>query len=633
MRRPIILLLLLVLTAQIVISSPQKVYQVTISAPAVMQTENGTVGVLSNLTVTVSYPGSGKVYFSAEPLTDVDTQGSARVAAFVACYLLGKDFGSYDFFYLMSSKSTIIGGPSAGAAMTVATMAALMETQPRKDVVMTGMINPDGTVGPVGGIPEKLRAAAEGGAKIFLIPAGQRVVTESKVERTTIGIITITRTVQSKVDLVELGSKLGVNVIEVQDVAEAFKYFTGMKIEVPEIQKLELPDYVKNAISSWVKIYLSNASSMNEKSTDLLSKLSSSQASYISYLVGESEKYAKNASDLMNKGFYYTAASTAFQSAFYSERAYETALYLTEGKSAFERAFKEVNLSLDMLYKEIMSLKPSLEGIDVISAAWIRYYDARRNLELSSSAYSNGLVLDRSTWSGIQYGAISYLAYAKWRAITAKTWLSLYRQGNVISQISLKSIADVLIYGAETSSSYAYTLYSGASNYLLDESQQRLSDARDAYSAGNYIGALGLSVEAISDATTAIHAVYYTDMSTAISGVKKSALTAISRAKSGGIEPLLAMSYYELASYYEKSDPLTSLSLYEMSAVSAMSLEIASRAKGYQVNLTPVAPIIPQNRTVNKTVEKITAPSTSNYLLMAACFLIGFMLGMLIRRK
>ncbi|MGC9020078.1 MAG: S16 family serine protease [Candidatus Methanodesulfokora sp.] len=633
MRKPVILLLLLVLTAQIVISSPQKVYQVTISAPAVMQTENGTVGVLSNLTVTVSYPGSGKVYFSAEPLTDIDTQGSARVAAFVACYLLGKDFNSYDFFYLMSSKSTIIGGPSAGAAMTVATMAALMETQPRKDVIMTGMINPDGTVGPVGGIPEKLRAAAEGGAKIFLIPAGQRVVTESRVERTTIGIITIMRTVQSTVDLVELGNKLGVNVIEVSDVAEAFKYFTGMKIEVPEIQKLGLPESAKSTISSWVKMYLNNVSSMNEKSINLSSKLSSSQRAYISSLVGDSRKYAKNALDLIDKGFYYTAASAAFQSALYSEMAYETALYLTEGKSAFERAFKEVNLSLDALYKEIINLRPSLEGIDVISAAWIRYYDAKRNLELSSSAYSNGLIFDKPTWGSVQHGAIYYLAYAKWRAITAKTWLSLYKQGSAISQTSLRSIANVLIYGAETSLSYAYTLYSGTSNSLLDESQQKLSDARDAYSDGNYIAALGLSVEAISDATTAIHAVYYTDMSTAINGVKKSALAAISRAKSGGIEPLLAMSYYELASYYEKSDPLTSLSLYEMSAVSAMSLEIASRAKGYQVNLTPVAPTTPlQNRTVNKTAE-IIASSTSNYLFMVVCFLIGLMLGVLIRRK
>ncbi|RSN73096.1 S16 family serine protease [Candidatus Methanodesulfokora washburnensis] len=633
MRRPFLLLLLLILTVNIVVSSPQKVYQVTISAPAVIQTENGTAGVLSNLTVTVAYPGSGKVYFSAEPLTDVDTQGSARVAAFVACYLLGKDLNSYDFFYLMSSKSMIIGGPSAGAAMTVATMAALMEIQPRGDVVMTGMINPDGTIGPVGGIPDKLRAAAEGGAKIFLIPAGQRVVTESRVQRTTIGIITVTRTVQSSVDLVDLGKKLGVDVVEVSNVADAFKYFTGMKIEMPEVQKVELPSDVKKAISSWVDMYLNNASSMNRKSMDLASKLSSSQRSYISYLVSESEKYAKNASDLINRGFYYTAASAAFQSAFYSERAYETALYLTEGKSAFERIFKDVNLSLNELYKEIVGLKPSLEGIDVLSAAWIRYYDARRNLDLSSSAYSNGAILDSSTWGGIQYGAISYLAYAKWRAITAKTWLSLYKQGTLMSQTSLKSMADTMLYGAETSSSYAYTLYSGASSALLDESQQRLIDARDAYSAGNYVGALGLSIEAISDATTAIHAVYYTDVSTVMDSVRKSALEAISRAKSRGLEPLLAMSYYELASFYEKSDPLTSLSLYEMSAISAMSLEIASRSKGYQVNLTPTVISPPQNRTVNRTVEKVTVPSLDNYLLMAACFLLGLMLGMLIRRR
>jgi uncharacterized protein len=633
MRRLILLLLLLILTANIVVSSPQKVYQVTISAPAVIQTENGTAGVLSNLTVTVAYPGSGKVYFSAEPLTDVDTQGSARVAAFVACYLLGKDLNSYDFFYLMSSKSMVIGGPSAGAAMTVATMAALMEIQPRGDVVMTGMINPDGTIGPVGGIPDKLRAAAEGGAKIFLIPAGQRVVTESRVQRTTIGIITVTRTVQSSVDLVDLGKKLGVDVVEVSNVADAFKYFTGMKIEMPEVQKAELPSDVKKAISSWVDMYLNNASSMNRKSMDLASKLSSSQRSYINYLVSESEKYAKNASDLINRGFYYTAASAAFQSAFYSERAYETALYLTEGKSAFERIFKDVNLSLNELYKEIISLKPSLEGIDVLSAAWIRYYDARRNLDLSSSAYSNGAILDSSTWGGIRYGAISYLAYAKWRAITAKTWLSLYKQGTLMSQTSLKSMADTMLYGAETSSSYAYTLYSGASSTLLDESQQRLIDARDAYSAGNYVGALGLSIEAISDATTAIHAVYYTDVSTVMDSVRKSALEAISRAKSRGLEPLLAMSYYELASFYEKSDPLTSLSLYEMSAISAMSLEIASRSKGYQVNLTPTVISPPQNRTVNRTVEKVAVPSLDNYLLMAACFLLGLMLGMLIRRR
>ena len=42
------------------------------------------------------------------------------------------------------------------------------------DITMTGTINPDGTVGPVGGIPEKIAGTAKAGYKRILIPAGQR---------------------------------------------------------------------------------------------------------------------------------------------------------------------------------------------------------------------------------------------------------------------------------------------------------------------------------------------------------------------------------------------------------------------------------------------------------------------------
>ena len=41
-------------------------------------------------------------------------------------------------------------------------------------MTMTGTINPDGTVGPVGGIPQKVEGAADEGIKTVLIPAGQR---------------------------------------------------------------------------------------------------------------------------------------------------------------------------------------------------------------------------------------------------------------------------------------------------------------------------------------------------------------------------------------------------------------------------------------------------------------------------
>jgi len=40
---------------------------------------------------------------------------------------------------------------------------------------MTGTINSDGTIGPVGGVPEKAQAAGQYHAKIFLVPKGKGV--------------------------------------------------------------------------------------------------------------------------------------------------------------------------------------------------------------------------------------------------------------------------------------------------------------------------------------------------------------------------------------------------------------------------------------------------------------------------
>src|SRR5262249_43492100 len=48
-----------------------------------------------------------------------------------------------------------IQGPSASAALTVALLAALRREPLRPEVVMTGTINPDGTIGPVSGVPAK----------------------------------------------------------------------------------------------------------------------------------------------------------------------------------------------------------------------------------------------------------------------------------------------------------------------------------------------------------------------------------------------------------------------------------------------------------------------------------------------
>lgn len=132
-------------------------------------TANGEEGSYLNAQVVVTN-GTGHVFVDTNPFTQVDLQGSARIAAMVASDVLGINEKSYDFYYIIEINSSVIGGPSAGGALTVATIAAINNWKIKPGVVMTGMIDPDETIGPVGGIPYKLQAAAANGARVFLFP-------------------------------------------------------------------------------------------------------------------------------------------------------------------------------------------------------------------------------------------------------------------------------------------------------------------------------------------------------------------------------------------------------------------------------------------------------------------------------
>lgn len=68
---------------------------------------------------------------------------------------------------------TTTDGPSAGAVMAVGFLAVLNGEHIRRGIALTGTIEPDGRIGWVGAIPDKIRAAAREGYRTVLIPAGQ----------------------------------------------------------------------------------------------------------------------------------------------------------------------------------------------------------------------------------------------------------------------------------------------------------------------------------------------------------------------------------------------------------------------------------------------------------------------------
>ncbi len=93
-----------------------------------------------------------------------------------------------------------IDGPSAGGLMTVAVTSDLVNSQVASGKSMTGTILPDGSLGPVSGIPAKIRAASAAGIKTVVIPQGQRQSKDPESNKT--------------IDVVEQGKTLGVEVIE-----------------------------------------------------------------------------------------------------------------------------------------------------------------------------------------------------------------------------------------------------------------------------------------------------------------------------------------------------------------------------------------------------------------------------------
>jgi Lon-like protease len=68
-----------------------------------------------------------------------------------------------------------IGGPSAGLAFTLALIDELSpgDLAGPTDVAVTGTINLDGTVGPIGGLTQKVSAVRQNGIGVFLVPASQ----------------------------------------------------------------------------------------------------------------------------------------------------------------------------------------------------------------------------------------------------------------------------------------------------------------------------------------------------------------------------------------------------------------------------------------------------------------------------
>lgn len=186
-------------------------------------------GTVMNIELT-THEGSGLVLVNTAIPTGVDFQSSAKIAAKVAENYLKTNLSNIDIIFSITAEENehlqAVDGQSAGAAMTVLLISTLQDKKLSQDVIMTGTINLDMTIGRVGGISEKADAAGNYGAKIFLVADKQGITFVEKCDESRMGNFIYKSCSSEQKALSPLTEeKYGMKTIEVSNIKDALLYF------------------------------------------------------------------------------------------------------------------------------------------------------------------------------------------------------------------------------------------------------------------------------------------------------------------------------------------------------------------------------------------------------------------------
>jgi len=641
-------------------SNPGQIYEgeesifyrnVTVYAPAVASTSEGYVGVISTITVTIQSNGSGRVFVDTLPLTEVDMQGSARLAVKVASALVENDKNinvdpsTYDYFFVVRTSSPIIGGPSAGAIMTVATISLLEDWKMDNATVMTGMINPDGSIGPIGGIPQKIDAAYSVGATHFLIPQGQGTYTDYQEQIEYINGWPITVRIPVTVNIADYAmEEYGMTVIEVADIYEALHNFTGYRFIFNDTDdEITTEDYIES-MKPLAQVLLENARTAFENAS---TKFDNTNIPYypttyraeINSRMDIAEETLTQSEELYEKGQYYSSTSKSFNSIINSRFiSYACDFFETEDEDFFNNLISEVNTYLDEASEKAKNAEVvGFISLQSVGAAQRRASEAKATLDIASSEYqeSNSYNFDIMTF-------LYQLSFVVERSQSVGWWINIGTYFNDTGEFDNKTLENLALeYIEEAQQSTIYssiilneigTSSGNSANYLSD-AEDLLTTARDDFETGYPAGALMKALEAIVRANLAIE-ILGSEPIEKIDLARESASNKIANSRQQGIEPVLAVSYYEYAeSLANESVYESALLYYKYSGMIAGVLSFTDISTG---STSSKYVGIPENRgpySFNWLIENIESILALIALVLIAGIGIGFVIGNLTSSK
>lgn len=183
-------------------------------------------GALLNISVETR-AGKGRVLVQTTPLMGIIFQDAANTAVFVAQQETGVSLSGSDVIFSITADEEIPGvdGSSAGALMTLLTIAAINGTELNNSITLTGTIDNEGNVGAIGGVFEKAKAAEAGGKTLFLLPRENSELVIYNLQERKIGGITIVERVPEVVDAEEyIEEEVGIDIQYVDTIDDVLRY-------------------------------------------------------------------------------------------------------------------------------------------------------------------------------------------------------------------------------------------------------------------------------------------------------------------------------------------------------------------------------------------------------------------------
>jgi predicted S18 family serine protease len=494
----------------------------TASIPLLALTETGSnvTGAVAELELEVR-DGDEKVFLETYPLTKISTQISMRFAQQISCKEMDIYCAGFDFIYTIKATPGIVGGPSAGAAAAVLTTALLKKLPLDNSTAITGTINSGGIIGAVGGLNEKISAAAKAGFKKVLIPKGQATI---KQENKTI-------------DLIAFGTQLGVEIVEVATLPENL----AMEQE-----------------------YLSAMAAISQETCDKANSLE--QANQRFATSNETIKLLEEGANLTRMGRELFANESYYGSASYCFRAnikQKTLLLGELGKKQLEDRLNQAVADLDKIENETDSKNvTTLTALQAYMLVKERIVEARKGIDDVNATRNDTEQFAEN------------LAYVEERIYSSQTWSKFFDvtgKSFEIGKDEIKKSCLSKLAEAEERKAYAESLLPFALEGVIEEIEQAYSylDNKE------YELCLYSAAKAKSEADVVI-SLSSIDESEAPESVKQKldvVKSALIKAQKRGFLPIIGYSYYDYASVLLADDPATS-ALFAEHALELSAIDI-----------------------------------------------------------